>query len=341
MTSGSNDASNEAPNSALSLPAELRIQIHKYLNVDVATNGGMYQYKGYMLSSKQTYREVSSIILENLNKTLVAVENGYQEHTGAILQIDKPTTLHEAKHITVGLPKSLICKKIFAMELQPYDQNPLLPLFDIHCSSLVFHLYDDPAWLSLAQSEAFAQHSSVQTMVFKISLICRWISELASTRKNVSNPVYQDGLIWPTINWDPTTPDDHGLVNASTLVFEWGSLMGPQDWQVQQERFFIGSCFPEAKRSDSWWRHMIYRANGTTHDISGANHPERFIEPVKEGRVPTIGIVLDKIESRDIIDRVDSPYRPSPADAARLDLGLPQIRTTARFRNVVYSKDVH
>ncbi|KAF2448743.1 hypothetical protein P171DRAFT_441067 [Karstenula rhodostoma CBS 690.94] len=275
MPTASNDMSNDAPLSAISLPAELRNQIHEYLAADVAANGVLHQYSGYMLCSKQTYQEVSSIILENLNNTLAAVENGYYKQIDAILKIDKPTNI-------------------------PYDQTPFGPLLDIHCSSLVFYLYDDPAWASLSEG---ARNSSYQTLEFNIKWICKWVSSFRLPYAKLYN-LRATTQVVSTDGRYPKRRSVHRMVNAPMLKFEWGLTLGSEEWQAATERIYVQDCCPAILIGGPRWRYQIYRSDGTTTDIKGVVRPERLIEPVMPGRVPTIGIVLNRIESQGIVGRL-------------------------------------
>jgi hypothetical protein len=295
---------NAALSSTIELPAEIRNHIHGYM----ATSGELTAYSGYLLASKETYREVSSIFLAKLNETLVTVESNWQEwqeNASTKLLIDKPKTLAEAKTISVGLPKSYLIGHDYHLRpvlldqpnrllLSPPDHlpSPLNALLRVECSTLKLYLYEDPDFtrenfeIALARDASYWLNSRLRKLCFELEV-------LANTRGPFMG-------MWGTTAKHVKAPNEPGLLKANTLIFEWGVLSNSPDAQNRYEQSFVGE-FLVQERCQRWWRYQLYRADQVFDDTVGVVQcwPGDLVDSGVENRTPTIGIVLDKIERRE------------------------------------------
>jgi hypothetical protein len=310
--------SDMAPRPTISLPAEIRNQIHECVAANILANGNVLAYSGYLIASKQTWHEATSYFLPELIAELAQVKDAWYKATGTELKIREPCTLGEVAYINVGLPKSYFVRYEFVYDnietqrAEPLISNrpssrshpstpPLKGLLGIHCSTLKFYLYDDPAFLRLDPSTARVAR---YWMEMHIGLFCKELQRVAAERRDT-------GLL------NKVTPDQPGRLSANRLVFEWDVLYDVPRRQRAFQSKMVGIFTSSIGDSYTWWRHQL-RTNGTFSDITGVHVPEEtLVDLAVLNRKRTTGIVLDKIKSRGEADPI-----------------------TGSYINIVYSKDV-
>jgi hypothetical protein len=329
-TNSATYTSDIAPRPTISLPAELRNQIHEYVAANILANSSISAYSGYLLASKQTWHESAPYLYQGLNEELARVNNAWYKATGTDLNFRQPSTLGEAACITVGLPKSYFFRinEAVTYSIRPLNEPlitnrgsfgfyprtpPLEGLLGIHCSTLKFYLYDDPAFLSLDPCTARIARF---WMEMYIRLFCQELHMVAAERQNTEFlKVAAERQNTEFLN--KGTPDQPGRLVANRLVFEWGVLYDNPRRQRAFERKMVGLFRYSIGDSRAWWRHQL-RTDGTFSDMTGVPMPEeKLVDSAVLNRKPTTGIVLDKIESRGEADPI-----------------------TGGYTNTVYSKDV-
>lgn len=264
------------------LPRELRNIIYSH----IPRTGQLSEYSGLLLASRAIHEEASAEILHLVNTLLSAVKGNWDATTSTRLRIPPITSLREAKNITMGLPKSWFYSP--DTSTPPDDvpraiigSGPLSPVLDLHCSVLTLRIYKDAAWTGPMALQDWCINEGIRNLYGELETL---------VRERRSTAVV--GL----------TPDASlGRVEADTIVFEWGVLGGVWDTygtQYSDEMAIVADVLAKGHHGGSWWRHRVRRADGVHVDLAAGPVWKFPIDDMVPGRMPTVAIVLDKIEAR-------------------------------------------
>lgn len=125
------------------LPAEIRNRIHSYIPYIAHP----VEYRGYMLSCKQLYAEVTSVVLGEYDKVIELVKKQWYENTNTHVTMIKPESA--GKPILevflpfqyfrgIGKPWQI---EYLALRPEDYSPDPLNPLLDLYLSKLEFKFH--------------------------------------------------------------------------------------------------------------------------------------------------------------------------------------------------------
>jgi hypothetical protein len=118
------------------LPAELRLKV--YSNMSPPFDLHIGENRGILMANRLFKSEVEAEWIRNMGRFLQSVMDAWSTKYASPLRIDLPTTIMEIKHVKLAIPKSTVRAEVFRE-----FPAALLPLLDLHISSMTITFYED------------------------------------------------------------------------------------------------------------------------------------------------------------------------------------------------------
>jgi hypothetical protein len=120
------------------LPAELRAKV--YANISPPLNGTIEDFQGIMLANRHLKGEVEGELIRNMKPFLEHIMNEWSKTWHSPLHIAMPTSISDISKVNIIIPKSYFRRNNFDLPNAPAS---LLPLLDLHVSSITVTFYED------------------------------------------------------------------------------------------------------------------------------------------------------------------------------------------------------
>jgi hypothetical protein len=118
------------------LPAELRLKIYSGMSPPFDIPIG--ENRGILMANSSFKSEVEAEWIRNMRRFLQSVLDAWSTKYASPLRIDLPTTILGIKHVKLAIPKSVVRAEVFC-----HFPAALLPLLDLHISSMTIAFYED------------------------------------------------------------------------------------------------------------------------------------------------------------------------------------------------------
>jgi hypothetical protein len=119
------------------LPAELRAKV--YANISPPLNGAIEDFQSIMLANRHLKGEVEGELIRNMKLFLEDIMNEWPKTWHSPLRIAMPTSISDISKVNIIIPKSYSRRNNFDL---PNAPALLLPLLDLHVSSITVTFYD-------------------------------------------------------------------------------------------------------------------------------------------------------------------------------------------------------
>ncbi|KAF2246095.1 hypothetical protein BU26DRAFT_567596 [Trematosphaeria pertusa] len=123
----------------LSLPAEIRLQIYRYLT---PVHGYMSDYQG-IISCRQIKAELEKEVMRLMSTVLDNVAREWFESSDISMQISKPSSLPELSEITLSIPLADFDSRTGVPYPKAHLSKAHISLKDFHVQRLTIYLYGD------------------------------------------------------------------------------------------------------------------------------------------------------------------------------------------------------
>jgi hypothetical protein len=208
------------------MPTELRARI--YAKMSPPLTGPIQDFKGIVLANRNLKTEVEDELIRNMKHFLEGIMEEWSKTYHSPLRIEIPTSIADIQKVRITIPRS-----IFRWPGPTYVKasvSPLLPLLDLHVSSIRITFYaDEEIRASPLQTLAFLRRKASYN--FKVALVS-FLQAVTLSFNEDTHILYQNGTqyAWKdnyniktiTIEWEPNVIMQECMALAIRLSREHG-----------------------------------------------------------------------------------------------------------------------